>query len=44
MLSACEAQADEDRDNLFDLAQTWTQAALATRHSLVDTDKTASAA
>jgi hypothetical protein len=44
LLSACEAETENDRDNLFDLAQTWTQAALTARHSPIDDDKTARAA
>src|SRR5580698_455797 len=41
LLSACEAETEDDRDNLFDLAQTWTQAALTARHSPIDDDRTA---
>lgn len=33
MLSACYAQTDEDKQGLFDLARTWTQAALLERAS-----------
>jgi hypothetical protein len=33
MLSACYAKTDEDRQGLFDLAGTWTQAALLERAS-----------
>jgi hypothetical protein len=39
MLSACAAKTDEDKQALLDLAQTWTLAALAERHSPVDHDK-----
>jgi hypothetical protein len=33
ILSASEAQADEDKQGLFELAVTWTQAALQERAS-----------
>jgi hypothetical protein len=33
MLSACYAKTDEDKKGLFDLARTWTQAALQERRS-----------
>ena len=36
LLSACYAKTDEDKHDLLDLAQTWTQAALQQRKSLVD--------
>jgi hypothetical protein len=38
LLSACEAKTDDDRQSFLELAQTWTQAALAKRRSLVDRD------
>jgi hypothetical protein len=41
LLSACEAKTTEDRKGLLELAQTWTQAALVERHSLIDNDKQA---
>jgi hypothetical protein len=44
LLSACEAEAEDDKDGLLDLAQTCTQAALTARHSPVDDAKTARAA
>jgi hypothetical protein len=44
LLSACEAKTTEDRKGLLELAQTWTQAALVERHSLIDNDKTGRAA
>ena len=31
ILLACSAEADEDKQRLFDLARTWTQAALLER-------------
>jgi hypothetical protein len=34
ILSASDAKTDEDRQGLFDLARTWTQAALLERQSL----------
>jgi len=33
LLSACYAKTDEDKQNLLDLARTWTQAALLERES-----------
>jgi len=33
LLSACDAKTDEDKQDLFDLARTWTQAALQRRKS-----------
>jgi hypothetical protein len=39
ILSASEAKTDDDRRGLLELAQTWTQAALAERHSLIDNNK-----
>jgi hypothetical protein len=41
LLSACEAKTTEDRKGLLELAQTWTQAALVERHSLIDNDEQA---
>jgi len=38
ILSACYAKTDVDRQGLFELARTWTQAALQERASLVDHD------
>jgi hypothetical protein len=34
LLSACYAKTDEDKQNLLDLARTWTQAALHERQSI----------
>jgi hypothetical protein len=34
MLSACDAQTDEDRQGLLELARTWTHAALVERQSI----------
>jgi hypothetical protein len=39
LLSACEAKTTDDRKGLLELAQTWTQAALVERRSLIDNDK-----
>jgi hypothetical protein len=36
ILLAADAKTDEDRRSLFDLARTWTQAALVERVSAVD--------
>jgi len=44
VLSACDANIDEDKQGLFDLARTWTQAALAARRAHVDTDDASVAA
>jgi hypothetical protein len=46
MLSACYAKTDDDKQALFDLARTWTQAALVERASSShhDTPAEASAA
>jgi hypothetical protein len=45
MLSACDAETDDDRQGLLDLAQTWTQAALLERQSInYDSPAEASAA
>jgi hypothetical protein len=33
LLSACHAKTDEDKQDLLDLARTWTQAALQQRQS-----------
>ena len=38
VLSACDANTDEDKQGLLDLARTWTQAALAARKSVADHD------
>lgn len=38
ILSATSAKTDEDRQGLFELARTWTQAALLERASPVDRD------
>ena len=38
LLSACYAKTDEDKQDLLDLARTWTQAALVERHLLADYD------
>jgi hypothetical protein len=38
LLSACEAKTADDRKGLLELAQTWTQAALVERHSLIDNE------
>jgi hypothetical protein len=34
ILSASSAKTDEERQGLFELARTWTQAALLVRHSI----------
>jgi hypothetical protein len=34
ILSACDAEADDDKRDLLDLARTWTQAALLERQSI----------
>jgi hypothetical protein len=39
-LSATRAETDDERQGLLDLARTWTQAALAERHSLAGHDGT----
>jgi hypothetical protein len=44
LLSAYEAKTTDDKQGLLELAQTWTQAALAERRSLIDNDKTGRAA
>jgi hypothetical protein len=44
LLSACEAKTTDDRKGLLELAQTWTQAALVERRSLMNNDKTDRAA
>jgi hypothetical protein len=41
LLSACEAKTDDDRQSFLELAQTWTQAALAERQSPIDRDGSA---
>jgi hypothetical protein len=38
ILSASYAKTDEERQGLFDLARTWTQAALVERHFPADHD------
>jgi hypothetical protein len=38
LLSACEAKTADDRKDLLELAQTWTQAALVERGSLIDNE------
>jgi hypothetical protein len=43
VLLACEAKTEDDRQSLLDLAQTWTQAALAERRSSIDHDRSAAA-
>ena len=35
-LAACDAESDDEKQGLLDLARTWTQAALRARDSLVD--------
>jgi hypothetical protein len=44
ILSASEAKSDDERQGLFDLARTWTQAALIGRHAQVETINTTIAA
>jgi hypothetical protein len=39
LLSALFAESDDERQSLMDLAQTWTQAAIVERRSLVDHDR-----
>jgi len=41
LLSAYEAKTTDDRKDLLELAQTWTQAALVERHFLIDKTKQA---
>jgi hypothetical protein len=36
-LAACYAESDDEKQALFDLARTWTQAALLERRTQVDT-------
>jgi hypothetical protein len=43
-LSASYAKTDEERQGLFDLARTWTQAALVERHFPADHDSSTIAA
>jgi len=43
LLSACHAKTDEDKQDLLDLARTWTQAALLERASPVDANSPAEA-
>jgi hypothetical protein len=38
ILSASYAKTDDEKQNLLDLARTWTQAALVERHFLADHD------
>jgi hypothetical protein len=44
MLLADNAQTDEEKQTLFDLARTWTQAALMERHAQLNNDSAAAAA
>ena len=44
MLSADNAETDEEKQTPFGLARTWTQAALLERHAQLDTRNTAVAA
>jgi hypothetical protein len=44
ILSACDANTDEDRQNFLELARVLTQAAMVERRSLADHDTTARAA
>jgi hypothetical protein len=44
IISVAYAKTDDERQGLFDLARTWTQAALIERHERVDTGSTADAA
>ena len=37
VLAACYAESDDEKQSLFDLARTWTQAALIERQTQVDT-------
>jgi hypothetical protein len=39
LLSAYEAKTTDDKQDLLELARTWTQAALVERRSLIDDDK-----
>jgi hypothetical protein len=41
LLLACEAKTDDDRQSFFDLARTWTQAALVERRFPIDHDGSA---
>ena len=43
-LAACYAESDDERQELLDLAMTWTQAALIERQTQVDTGSMALAA
>jgi hypothetical protein len=43
ILSACDAETEEDRQGLLEIAQTWTHAALAERRSLADNNRTIAA-
>ena len=40
ILSVSYAKTDDERQGLFDLARTWTQAALIERHAQLDTGNT----
>jgi hypothetical protein len=44
ILSASYAKTDDERQDLLDLARTWTQAALVERHYLADRDSSTIAA
>jgi hypothetical protein len=44
VLAACDAESDDEKRGLFDLARTWTQAALIERRTLVNTGSIALAA
>ena len=44
IVSASYAKTDDEKQDLLDLAGTWTQAALMARHAQVDTHNTAFAA
>jgi hypothetical protein len=37
-LSACEAKSEDARQSFFDLARTWTEAALIERRAAIDHD------
>jgi hypothetical protein len=43
-LAACYAEGDDEKQDLLDLARTWTQAALVERRTQVDTRSVALAA
>ena len=44
VLAACYAESDDEKQELLDLARTWTQAAMIERRSQVDTGSIALAA